>query len=347
MPDDPAPPIAPVSRGPAPTGMVPARWHYVDEARAHEVHAGVRPGARAAFVVKESAYQNDDASEIVAQEIPLEAPWEAQLHHWQLESRLAALGRYWKNDAANPGWRALVRPQGAPELDLREVAVSPYRGRIVFHHFHHRAREEECLLVGAPTPSARGRRWLLARAAFRFPEGAEADVALLHAHLPDAPARSVIAREHLLLKEKGFEKLVWAPDYLRAHGADWAHDAGRAFAEVLRRISEGRFGPPAAAPSAPEDAIYTDYLHALTDPRLLEIQARFLSPEEQEEALAGGEGAIRRLVARKREGASSDDQLKLTLLEASLLARDQLRPGQRARVDPEVAALVRRFAYYL
>lgn len=320
---------------------------YVDEAHEHEVHAGLRPGPRPAFVVKESAFHNDVPDELIESVYPIESPWEAQLYHWQLECRLALVGKYWRHDATQPGWRALVPPQGIPQLDMREVAVSPYRGRVLFHHFHQRKMGEDKVLVAIPNATEQGKRYLLALASFKFPNGADADVHLIHAHLPPAPAQSIIVREHLVLKEKGFEKLVWGQDFTLAHGGAWSRETGQAYGDILKRISEGHFGAILDKRAVVIDPLYTDFINALTDPRLIELQARYLAPEEQEAALAGGEKAIRKLIAAKRERAPHEDQHKLTIIEASLLARDQLRPGQRARVDPEVAALVRRFSFYL
>lgn len=332
----------------APAGLVVARWTYVDEHHLHEVHAGLRPGhegARAAFVVKESAFQNEQSDEVVEEIAPLDAPWEAQLHHWQLECRLSTLGRYWRHDTVDGQWRPLTPPQGRPDLDLREVLVHPYRGRIVLYHFRDRAADRDKLLVAIPNASPAGKRYLLATADMTFPNGEDAHLELLHAHLPEAPAKSVIVREHMALRNTSWAKLSSTADFERAHGAAWAREATSAYADILRRISEGRFGSPRKPSDLHFDPVYTDFVRALTDPRLLAMQAQFLSPEEQETALASGEPAIRRLIAQKRTLARPEDQHKLTLVEASLVARDQLRPGQR--VDPEISALVRRFAFYL
>lgn len=320
----------------------------MDEHHLHEVHAGARPGdggARAAFVIKESAYQNERADEVVEQAFPLDAPWEAQLHHWQLECRLWVLGRYWRHDAVDGQWRALVEPQGRPDIDLREVLLHPFRGRVVIYHFRDASRDRDKLILAIPHVDPSGKRYLLATADMAFPNEEDARVELLHAHLPEAPAKSLIVREHMALRNTSWRKLSSPTDLERAHGRNWAREASTAYAGILQRIAEGSFGSKARTHAGVIDPIYTDFVRALTDPRLLALQSRFLTAEEQEAALAGGEGAIRRLIARKRAKAHPDDQYKLTLVEASLVARDQLRPGHR--VDPEVSALVRRFAFYL
>lgn len=321
---------------------------YVDEAHTHEVHAGLRPGEEPAFVIKESAFHNDEPTEVVERAYPMESPWEAQLFHWQLECRLALMGtRYWRHDTREGGWRALVTPQGVPQIDMREVAVSPYRGRIIFYHFHNRKIGDDHVLIAIPDGTGPGKRYLIAHAKFRFPSGADADIRLLHAHLPETPAKSLLVREHIALKENDYEKLVWGPDFLAAHGASWSHEAGELYAQLLQRISEASFGSPKDKREPIFDPTYTDFFKALTDPRLLELLARYLTPEEQDAALAGGGPAIRKLIATKRKTVPPADQHKLTVIEASLLARDQLRPGRRASVDPEVSALVRRFSFYL
>jgi hypothetical protein len=342
-----SPPAVPAPAAPPP-GLVIARWMYVDEAHTHEVHAGLRPGPHPAFVVKESAFHNENADEVIEQASPMESPWEAQLFHWQLECRLALMGvKYWRHDTREPGWRVLVAPQGIPQIDTREVAVSPYHGRVIFHHFHNRKLGDDKVLVAIPDDSTTGRRYLVALASFRFPNGADADIQLLHAHLPESPTKSLIMREHMALKEKNYEKLVWGQDFMLAHGGAWSRETGQVYAQLLQRISEGTFGHADDKREAIIDPLYTDFINALTDPRLLELQSRYLTPEEQATALAGGDKAIRKIIASKRERAPSEEQHKLTIIEASLLARDQLRPGQRSRVDPEVAALVRRFSFYL
>lgn len=318
---------------------------YVDSGHTHEVRAGVRPGPTPEFVVRESTFQSDRADEMVEEVTRIEAPWEAQLYHWQLECRLSTLGKYWRLDSMENAWRSLVAPQGRPDLDTREVIANPYGGRVILYHFHDAVEKREKLLVAIPNAGPQGKRYLLAIATFEMLAAADAHLELLHAHLPEAPTRSVVVREHMALRDPRWKKLVSGSDFDRTHGPGWPREAGAAYAEILRRISEGSFGSPYKPRADAYDPVYTDFVRALTDPRLLALQARFLTPEEQEKALAAGEHAIRRLITAKRASANPDEQHKLTMVEASLLARDQLRPGER--VDPEVSALVRRFSYYL
>ena len=338
------PPALPRPAAPPP-GLVVARWLYVDAAHTHEVRAGVRPGPKPEFVIRESTFHNDRPDEFVEQALAIESPWETQLFHWQLECRLSMLGKYWRLEASENAWRPLVAPQGRPDLDTREVMANPYGGRVILYHFHDAADAREKLLVAIPNASPIGKRYLLALATLDLLNSPDAHIHLIHAHLPEAPTRSVVVREHMALRGTRWQKLVSGSDFERTLGPHWARATAAAYAEILRRISEGSFGSPERPRSDAHDAIYTDFVRALTDPRLLALQAHFLTPDEQEKALATGEHAIRRLITTKRATATADEQHKLTMVEASLLARDQLRPGER--VDPEVSALVRRFSYYL
>lgn len=338
------PPAVPAPQ-PPPAGLALARWVYVDERRTHEVHAGLRGGE---FVVKESAFANDDPDEVIETATRAAEAWELQLLHFGLERRLSMLGRYWRYDLQQRGGWTLVRAGDAFEsLDLRPVRLDLFHGRVAFYHFHE-AGGKDVVLANIPQATPRGTRYLLATLRLAFPDAEGGDLALLHARLPAGPATSILARESLVLKDKGYAKLVAEDDFRRAHGADAPREAGRAYEALLARISEGRFGSAAAPRRAPiVDEFYTDYLRALTDPRLIALHARFLAPGEEEALVAGGDGAIRRFIAKKRDETPTADQHLLTVLQASLIAREGLRVGHAAKVDPEVAALVRRFAYYL
>lgn len=338
------PPDAPASQVP-PAGLTLARWLYVDARRLHEVHAGVRSGARPAFVVKESAFANDDPEEIAERVVPFAEPWEVDLLRLELENRLALTGAYWRHDVASPGWVRLQAP-AFESLDLSPLAAGDYGGRVGFHHFRRKGAPHVTIAM-IPGPSARGPRWMIARAAYEYPLAEEGRLDVVHARLPGVPATSILAREQMELQRQGYEK-VRSPSHLApVEGARWEPDLRHAHESILRRLAEGRLGDGLVVREQPVDAVYTDYLANLNDPRVIALHARFLSPEEERAALEGGEAAIRRLIVEKRKAcALPRDNLLLTLLEASLLAREGLAAAQ-PRVDPEVSALVRRFASYL
>ena len=342
------PPALPRVQEP-PEGLTRARWLYVDEAMSHEVHAGLRPGAPPQFVAREAAYGNTDAAEVLETITPVPEAWEAQLAHLDLETRLSLIGRYWRHDALKPGWTRLRPPPAGEHADLREVDIALFPGDASFYHFSPaRASGQHVLVLRLPMFHAQGLRFLFARmeAAIAAPE--RGTLTLLHARLPVTPMRSLLVREHRHWQSKGLAKLVRPEHFAESLGADWKRDILTFYKETLDRIARGEWGTPApqAANDAPLDPVYTDYVRWLRDPRVAAIHARFLTPEEEASLLAGGEAFIRQAIARKRAHASANDQVLLAVLEASLLARDALRHDAH-KVDPEVAALVRRFAYYL
>lgn len=319
-----APPATPSITAP-PQGLTSARWLFVDDKRTHEVFAGVRASA---FVVKESAFGNAVADEILSYEVEMGDPWEGAMRLLELENRLALIGSYWKHDAQAPGWVKLKAP-AFTSIDLRPIS---HHGRVHFHHYAKKGSPRVTLAV-IPRP---GPRYLLARAEYEYPLVEEGSLALVHAHLTPAPAISLLAREQLALFGRGYTKIVVPePDMQDVHDV------------FLRRLSEGRLGGPKERAAAPVDDLYTDYSANLNDPRLIAIHARFLTAEEEAQALAGGPLAIKRLVQAKRlEFKQPNEGMLLSMVEASLLARDGLS-ASRPHVDPEVAALVRRFSYYL
>lgn len=339
-----APPAIP-QPGPAPPGLSLARWHYVDERHQHEVHAGIRHAPRTEFVVREMTYGNADPAQVVESAYPVREAWEAKAHHLELEARLAMLGTYWRWDAQQGGGWTKVRSLGAV-ADLRPVQDKLLDGALRIYHFHHRATGEEALILEIPRETGHA---MLARLDFRWPDAEKGGIRILARDVPTPLARSLLAREHLDLQNRGYEKLVFTQDFLRAHSVDWRAPALVAYQTFIKRLSEGRLERPRAGDAGPLpiDSTYTDFLASLQDPRVVALHARFLAPGEEDELLRGGEVVIKRAIAKKRAAASSGEQILLNVLEASLLARHGLRPGQRAQVDPEVAALVRRFAYYL
>ncbi|HEX2022683.1 MAG TPA: hypothetical protein VHH36_08210 [Candidatus Thermoplasmatota archaeon] len=342
------PPAVPHVQDPPP-GLTRARWLYVDEPLSHEVHAGIRqPPSGPEFVVREAAYGNVDPGETLDQALPLREWWEAQFHHLELETRLALLGRYWKYDFLRPGWRPLRAAPATEMLDMREVDVPLFPGDATFYHFKAPAAKRDAVVVRLSHFTPTGIRFLVAVAEFAFPDSERGALDLAHARLPVTPMRSVLAREHRRFASSGHRKLVRPEDFAAAYGRDWERDLLICYRDVLDRIAQGRVGQADAAQKAPlpDDPVYTDYRRALSDPRVAALHARFLTPEEEAGLMSGGEPFIRQAIARKRAKADRSEQHLLSILEASLLARDGLRHGAH-QVDPEVAALVRRFAYYL
>lgn len=341
------PPAIPHVQAPPP-GLTRARWLYVDEALSHEVHAGIRVLPRSEFVIREAAYGNTDPGETYETVIPLGEPWEAQLHHLELETRLGLLGRYWRNDAQRPGWTRLRSPPAGESLDLREVDVPLFPGDATFWHFHPRRVGPEVVLVRLPHWYPTGLRFLVARAEFKHPDSERGEITLLHGRLPLTPMRSVLAREHRDLSTKHTHKLVRSDDFRLVHGEDWKLQLLEAYRGILDRIAHGAWGKPQAEKpkEMPVDSLYTDYVKWLNDPRVAALHAKFLTPEEEASLMAGGEEFIKQAMSRVRARTPRAEQHLVNLLEASLLARDGLRHGVH-KVDPEVAALVRRFAFYL
>lgn len=344
----PPPPAVPQVQEP-PAGLTRARWLYVDEAMTHEVHAGLRRTTDGGeWVVRESAYNNDDPDEIVQTTTRVDEGWEAQMLHMELETRLALLGRYWRFDTQKPGWTRLRSAAATESVDLRPVDVQLFPGDAVFHHFRSTTDRRCAVIVQLPHLFPHGMRYLVATADMTFPDAEAGTLALAHQRLPLAPARSLVTREHRLWHSKRYQKLVQPEDFQRAYGADWRRELLTCYRGILERLARGAYGAGTVrvGPAPIEDPLYTDYMRMLSDPRVAALHAQYLTADEETALMAGGEEFIKQAIARKRAKAPREEQHLLSILEASLLARDGLRHGVH-KVDPEVAALVRRFAYYL
>jgi len=341
MPPAAAPPPTPQPAPSPQTAQV--RWLYVDDKRSHEVSAGFRQEPRGEFFVQERA--SADPSRVVESTYPMREAWEARLHHLELESRLAMLGAYWRWDVTTNGPWTRVRSLGAA-TDLRPVQDKLVEGDLRFYHFHHRVTAEEAIVIEIPREAGHA---MVARLDFKWPDAEAGAIRILAGDAPTPLVRSLVAREHLDLQARGHEKLVFTQDFLRAHSVGWRRDTLEAYQTLVKRLAEGRLEKPTPGekPKVVVDSSYTDFVRALSDKRVLALHGRFLVPGEEDELIRLGDEAIKQAIAKKRHGATEQDQILLNVLEASLLARSGLRPGQRAQVDPEIAARIRRFAYYL
>ena len=318
----------------APAG---AWWHYVDEARTHHVVVEWREGDRTLLV-----REGSPGSAEMAERHSVAQPWETRLALWLLEARLAHLGRYWRQRSHARGWSLVTLPRGAPALDPRACEALAGTGAVALHHYHdERGRTDRLLAALAePTPD----RYLVLRADL---DAASLDVRRLDVLQRAVPAplmRSLLARERMPLVEQGVRQLVTREDYERAFGAGGEARARRLVREVLEHARDGRRERPRARASEEEE--FQELLVRLSDPRLLALHHRFLAADEEDHLLAAGPLAIRKAIAAKRDEAEHTQQHLLTILEASLLAREKQRCGTLVPGEPEVRALTR-LAYYL
>lgn len=311
---------------------------YLEAARTHEVLAEWRASEGTLRLLETSPEAPDARWEetlLVAQ------PWEARVALWQIECRLSALGAYWQQGSSDLTWLPLAPPAGAPAPDLRRnFVVDPSHAPLV-HHYHDVHGGGDTLVAAL---RAQGQRYAVVSAQVDVPSLDIGRIDLRHAHLPGPMMRSLVMREQLALTQAGLPKLVSRDDYARAFGSGGEHRAARLIDEVLRRVRENQLDRP--APRLEDADIYAEFLMTVSDPRLVALHKRFLKPEEEDAILAGGPPAIRKAIAHLRAGVDHRAQHLLTIIEASLLARERMRNGTLVRSDPEVRALTR-LAYYL
>ena len=322
---------------------------YVDEARTHHVHARLAKDpdtGRLLFLVMESSYEGFSNDDLLFTRVPLHDAWEARYHQADLEGRLAQIGKYWRHDrATSAGWLALRRNAGVPRVDLRPVPWDERERGLGFHHFH-RPGEQERLLVTLPRPLPVGMRFTVADLTFDFPNARTGELKLLHDHLPMAPLRSLLTREHVELARQGYDKLVDPREFSMKYGPDWRKMMHDAFAVVVERIADNQLGKGHAPEACVPDAGFAaDFQRLLADPRLATIHRKFLAAADEEILLATNPVMVRRWVASKRARTRHEEQHLLSLVEASLLARLAIHHG--SALDDQIARQLRRLAFYL
>lgn len=311
-------------------------WRYVDEARTHDVLAQWLD-IEGYLLVRETARA---APEPYEERITTRQPWEARVALWALECRLAALGPYWRLRSIDRGWSRIGRPIGLAAPDARPAEIFPHE-RLLVHHYHdEQGRADQ--LVAALRRAGDAERYQIVRAELDATSLELGRMRLLSANVAAPVMRSLVTREQMAMAETGMAKLVTRDDYRRAFGhAERASMLGH---EIETRVVANQWERPARARS--DDEEFQLFLSTLNDKRLLALHARFLGAREEELALAGGPPAIRKLVHDKRALAEHGEQHLLTILEASLLARERMRSGRLSKWDPEVRALTR-LAFYL
>lgn len=322
----------------APAAVQPAWWRYVERGRTHEVLAQWRE-REGRFELRETSPLAPDAR--IDERFTIRRPWEARVALWQLECRLASLGAYWQQRATDASWRRLGAPPGAPTPDRRRNLVIEPLGAAIVHHYHDAHGGGDQLLSAVKVAPA---RYGVLRAQIDVPSLNIGRIDILHSRVPDTLAQSLILREQLVLTQAGMGKLVTRDDYGRSFGHAGESRAARIVQEVIERVRDGRLERPERRMNETEE--YAEFLLTLNDPRLRALHQRFLTTLDESELLTAGPVAIRKAVSAKRATCDHNHQHLLTLLEASLLAREKLRNGTLSKGDAEVRALAH-LAYYL
>lgn len=228
-------------RRPPGAGAAPARWVYVDSARSHEIHAGLRQGSSLEFFVREIAHGLDDPEAAYESAFPVDGAWEARFHQLALEERLSLLGTYYRHTHGSKGWGAVARSPPGKTLDLAPLDADVQRGAVELHYYGTRADARSVLLVSILRDTPKGRRHRLARLEFDFPEVEKGDCLLLHPGLPQPVYRSLLAHHHLDLTARGMQKLVVVNRHLPSN-ARWFERLETCLTGALARIEAGRFG---------------------------------------------------------------------------------------------------------
>jgi hypothetical protein len=189
----------------------------VDAKRTHEVRATLSDGASPTLTIRESAYGSREPAEAFETRDRLKEARDVGPHLQRLEARLSRLGDYARAVAGDRAWTPLPRE---PALDLTPMPVPGYGNAMEFHRYEATGRAVVVTLVGIPMRGPRGTRYLLGRL-----EAGISDPTLhvIHARLPPALYRSVLAREAFLLAQD---------DYRRAEASSTKEAQERWWADV-------------------------------------------------------------------------------------------------------------------
>lgn len=213
----------------------PVAWSYVDDRRTHRVDTTLQRARTLEFVIQERDLASDDPEEVYVERHALVDAWEARVHQLTLEARLALLGSYRRS--AGVSWTPLRAPVGRA-LDLEPLDLDGEGGVVEFHHYQSDEGRHAVTLVGVHEELPRGKRALLARLDYSYPDVDGGNLQLVHPRLPPVVYRSALASQHLELRELRFSKVRRrAGEGMDARS--W--NALRAVLEtILARLVEGR-----------------------------------------------------------------------------------------------------------
>jgi len=324
----------------------PRHWIYLDEAQTHEVHAQVepRPG-EAILLTTEFPRASRDAADVVQDVRRVTEEAELQAALGELEDRLRLSGSYYRANASDLQWAPLgITPRA---VDLRALEL-PIPGapradaRMGFHHFHN-PNGTDRLLVTMPRFDVPGlERQILAELEFEFPRVDVGTLSIVHPRLAGPTLRSALVKEHVVLPQKGFGKLVEAVDYAKAFGDSWIESAKEMWRGAAARMLSPRPTEPLPTyqkPKRPDRVAQIE--EALGHAKVLGLRAKYLQGDEGKRAVANGEHAIRRLIQAKRRMLDHTSAYDLAMLESSLLLESALRNEVWSLFDEEATKLLR------
>lgn len=183
----------------------PSAWAYVDDKRTHELRVSIEQGRTTELVVRESASGSTDPLDRYTERHTLADPWNRKLQTLALETRLAALGNYYRSGAT--GWTPVRLAQAQEKVDLAPLALEGGSGTIEFHHFTGDDRHAVSL-VGVHQGEGAARRSLLVRLDYQFPDTDGGNLQIIHTRLPSALYRSALASQHIELAQLRFRKAL-------------------------------------------------------------------------------------------------------------------------------------------
>lgn len=224
----------------------PIAWSYVDDKQTHLVQTGLQRGRTLEFVITERDPQSADEAEIYVERHPLMDAWEARVHQLELEVRLTLLGSYQKS--AGIGWTPLRVPATGRSLDLTPLDLETGGTGVEFHHYQAIEGKHAVTLIAVKEDMPKGPRSFVGRLDYSYPDVNGGNLQVLHPRLPPSVYRSVIAAQHLELRQLKFAKTP-ATQHGGLDPRSWT--ALKAVLDaLLTRLVEGRLGKPGEANAA-------------------------------------------------------------------------------------------------
>lgn len=324
----------------------PRHWIYLDQGQSHEVHAQVEPRqGEAVFTTTEFPRGTQDPGDVIQQARRVTEEAELQSALRELEERLRLAGTYYRAEAPKQEWVPLG--PSPRQVDLRAIELPIPNAprpdaRMGFHHFHN-PNGTDRLLITMPRLDLQGtQRDILAELEFEFPRVDVGELAIVHPRLAPQTLRSTLVREHVVMPQKGFSKLVEAADYVKSFGDSWLDAAREMWRGAAARMLSPRPTEPLPTyqkPARPDRV--QEIQDALGHAKVLTLRAKYLQGDEGKRATAGGEHTIRRLIQAKRRVTDHTHAYDLAMLESSMLLEHALKNEVWSLFEEEATKLLR------